>query len=339
MTKKMVALVTGGAGGIGSEICKELAHKGHQVIAGYHPTEEESAKARLKEWKAEGMHIDIASGDVASFASCAAMAKSIQQKFDPVQILVNCAGITRDKTLKKMTEDDWNAVLNVDLNSLFNVTKQFVDGMTDAGYGRIINISSVNGKKGQFGQTNYSAAKAGVHGFTMALAQEVARKGVTVNSVSPGYTETPMTKAIPEDVSQQINRIGGARLGQIPDIGGEGQVLSPARALHIHQHGDERDIFDDDAHLLARRDKDKAVRVLTQNGREQPDEFLAADRRALMEPGAVARDANVDIAAVRRVPLFDRRQSAARRSLALQAGYTDQKTAFVRHDRCVSVLG
>jgi acetoacetyl-CoA reductase len=204
MTKRMVALVTGGVGGIGSAICQELTHKGYDVIAGYHPAESKHAQEKLKEWKAAGLPIDIAEGDVASFSSCADMAKEITKKHGAVQCIVNCAGITRDKTLKKMTEEDWHAVLNVDLNSLFNVTKQFIDSMTETGYGRVINISSVNGKKGQFGQTNYSAAKAGVHGFTMALAQEVARKGVTVNSVSPGYTETPMTKAIPEEITQQI---------------------------------------------------------------------------------------------------------------------------------------
>ena len=162
------------------------------------------------------------------------MAKTIQQKHGTVQVLVNCAGITRDKTLKKMTEDDWNAVLNVDLNSLFNVTKQFIDGMTEAGFGRVVNISSVNGKKGQFGQTNYSAAKAGVHGFTMALAQEVARKGVTVNSVSPGYTETAMTKAIPVDVSEQIvSQIPVGRMAQPEEIAYVVGFLADKRAGYV----------------------------------------------------------------------------------------------------------
>lgn len=202
--KKRIALVTGGVGGIGSAICRELAAKGMKVIAGYHPAEAEAAEARLKEWQGEQLDIALAAGDVTSFSSCAAEAKDIVEKHGTVDVLVNCAGITRDKTLKKMTEDDWNAVIGVDLNSLFNVTKQFIDAMTDNGWGRIVNISSVNGKKGQFGQTNYSAAKAGVHGFTMALAQEVARKGVTVNSISPGYTETAMTKAIPPEITQQI---------------------------------------------------------------------------------------------------------------------------------------
>ncbi|HCS23839.1 MAG TPA: acetoacetyl-CoA reductase [Alphaproteobacteria bacterium] len=233
MTKKL-ALVTGGVGGIGSAICAELAQKGYSVLAGYHPAEEENAKKRLAEWQAAGVDINIISGDVASFASCEQMAATIREKHGTVQALVNCAGITRDKTLKKMTEADWNAVLNVDLNSLFNVTKQFIDGMTDAGFGRVVSISSVNGKKGQFGQTNYSAAKAGVHGFTMALAQETARKGVTVNSVSPGYVETAMTKAIPQDISDQIvAQIPMGRMAQPEEIAYVVGVLCDDRAGYI----------------------------------------------------------------------------------------------------------
>lgn len=233
MTKKL-ALVTGGVGGIGSAICAELVQKGYRVLAGYHPAEEDNAKKRLAEWQAAGVDINIISGDVASFASCEQMAATIREKHGAVQVLVNCAGITRDKTLKKMTEADWNAVLNVDLNSLFNVTKQFIDGMTDAGFGRVVNISSVNGKKGQFGQTNYSAAKAGVHGFTMALAQETARKGVTVNSVSPGYVETAMTKAIPQDISDQIvAQIPMGRMAQPEEIAYVVGVLADDRAGYI----------------------------------------------------------------------------------------------------------
>ena len=234
MTKKIVALVTGGVGGIGSAICEEFIQKGYHVVAGYHPGEEAHAKEKMAQWQDAKASADIVSGDVSSFSSCADMAKTIQQKYGVVQVLVNCAGITRDKTLKKMTEDDWNAVLNVDLSSLFNVSKQFVDGMTDAGYGRVINISSVNGKKGQFGQTKYSAAKAGVHGFTMALAQEVARKGVTVNSVSPGYTETVMTKAIPIDVTQQIvAQIPVGRMAQPEEIAYVVGFLADKRAGYI----------------------------------------------------------------------------------------------------------
>lgn len=224
------ALVTGGVGGIGSAICAELAAKGIRVFAGYHPMEQAAADARLAGWKSAGLPIEIVSGDVASFASCADMAK----KTGAVDILVNCAGITRDKTLKKMTEDDWNAVINVDLTSLFNVTKQYVEAMTEKGFGRIINISSVNGKKGQFGQTNYSAAKAGVHGFTMALAQEVVRKGVTVNSISPGYVETAMTKAIPADVSAAIvAQIPAGRMGTPEEIAYTVSFLADARAGYI----------------------------------------------------------------------------------------------------------
>jgi acetoacetyl-CoA reductase len=231
---KRVALVTGGVGGIGSAICTELAAKGFKVIAGYHPAEEKTAQEKLKEWKDAGIDADIASGDVSNFASCAESAKAILAKHGKVDVLVNCAGITRDKTLRKMTETDWQAVLDVDLNSLFNVTKQYIDGMNDRGYGRIVNISSVNGKKGQFGQTNYSAAKAGVHGFTMALAQEVARKGITVNSVSPGYVETPMTKAIPADISKQIvDQIPLARMAQPDEVAYVVGFLCDDRAGYI----------------------------------------------------------------------------------------------------------
>ena len=211
MTK--TAVVTGGVGGIGSAICEELARKGFTVVAGYHPAEEDNALKRVKEWQDAGLAISVLPFDVTNFAECAAAAQKIEADYGPVGALVNCAGITRDKTLKKMGEDDWHAVIDVDLNSLFNVTKHYIEGMTERGYGRIVNISSVNGKKGQFGQTNYSAAKAGVHGFTMALAQETARKGVTVNSVSPGYVETSMTGAIPADISTQI--IAGIPMGRM----------------------------------------------------------------------------------------------------------------------------
>jgi acetoacetyl-CoA reductase len=216
---KRVALVTGGIGGIGAAIVDELAvGKNHKVWAGYHPAEEEAAQAKLKEWKARGHDIDIVPGDVGQYASCAEMAK----KTGPVDVLVNCAGITKDSTFKKMTEDQWYAVILVDLSSVYNVTKQYIDAMTEQNFGRVINISSVNGKKGQFGQTNYSAAKAGIHGFTMALAQEVARKGVTVNSVSPGYTATPMTKAIDPKVAEQI-------VAQIP----MGRMARPEEIAHV----------------------------------------------------------------------------------------------------------
>jgi len=202
-----VALVTGGIGGIGSEICTRLAQDGCTVIANHIPQE----TAQAETWKAEriaaGLKVDIISGDVSSFEDSARMIAEIVAKHGPIEVLVNCAGITRDTTFKKMTAVQWQAVINVNLNSVFNVTRQVWDGMLERGYGRVVNISSVNGQRGQFGQTNYSAAKAGMHGFTMALAQEGAAKGITVNTVSPGYVDTPMTLAMDEGVRNKI--IGG----------------------------------------------------------------------------------------------------------------------------------
>ncbi len=234
MTTKTLALVTGGVGGIGSAICAELVQRGYQVLAGYHPSEEARAREKQKEWQAAGLDIGIVVGDVSSFAACVEMAKTIKEKFGTVQVLVNCAGITRDKTLKKMDEADWAAVLHTNLDSVFNVTKQFIDGMTEAGFGRIVNISSVNGKKGQFGQANYSAAKAGMHGFTMAVAQETARKGVTVNCVSPGYTNTAMMKAIPADVLKGIvDQVPMQRLAEPEEIAYVVGFLADRRAGYI----------------------------------------------------------------------------------------------------------
>lgn len=199
-----IALVTGGTGGIGTEICKQLDKQGRQVVAGYLPTEEQAAISWQAALHAEGPRIQLAAGDVSSFESSADMVRDVQERVGPIDILVNCAGITQDKTLQKMEKEQWQAVLNTNLDSVFNVTRCVLDDMIDRGFGRIVNISSVNGQKGQFGQTNYSAAKAGVHGFTMALAQEVASKGVTVNSVSPGYVDTEMTRAMPEEIREAI---------------------------------------------------------------------------------------------------------------------------------------
>ena len=203
MTRK-IALVTGGTGGIGTEICRELCDRGRQVIAGYLPEDEEAARQWQAQLLAEDCQVDIVAGDVASYESCQAMVEQVEDRFGPIEILVNCAGITRDRTLRKMEENHWRAVISTNLDSVFNVTRHVVDGMIERRFGRVVNISSVNGQKGQFGQTNYSAAKAGIHGFTMALAQEVARKGVTVNTISPGYVETTMTSAVPEEIRDQI---------------------------------------------------------------------------------------------------------------------------------------
>ena len=219
MTKK-VALVTGGMGGIGTVICKRLARSGCRVVANCLPGDE-----RKEEWVAamrgEGHDVLAAEGNVEDFDDCAAMVARVQGGVGPVDILVNNAGITRDGVLKRMAPADWYAVINTNLNSVFNVTRQVVEGMAERGWGRIINMSSVNALKGQFGQTNYSAAKAGMHGFTKALAQEVVKKGVTVNTVSPGYVLTDMVRAINPDILKQIvAQIPMGRLAEPEEIAG-----------------------------------------------------------------------------------------------------------------------
>ena len=208
-----VALVTGGIGGIGSEICKALIGQGRKVYATHLLAETDKATVWQQEMASEGFEVDILAVDVASFDSCAAMVRKIESEAGSVAVLVNCAGITRDTTFRKMDEEFWRSVIDVNLNSVFNVTRQVINGMLEGGFGRIVNISSINGQKGQFGQTNYSASKAGIHGFTMALAQDTARKGVTVNSVSPGYIETSMTLAVPEEVRNTI--VAGVPTGRM----------------------------------------------------------------------------------------------------------------------------
>jgi acetoacetyl-CoA reductase len=200
---RRVAFVTGGMGGIGGAICRRLALAGHTIVAGCLPGYE-----KKEEWlgamRHDGFKVHAAEGDVADFESCAGMFYNVRSVVGDIDILINNAGITRDSLFKRMTERDWNEVINTNLNSVFNVTRQVIDGMVERGWGRIVNISSVNAIKGQFGQTNYSAAKAGMAGFSKALAQEVVRKGVTVNTVSPGYVETDMVKAIRAEVREQI---------------------------------------------------------------------------------------------------------------------------------------
>ncbi|MFN4265925.1 MAG: acetoacetyl-CoA reductase [Aquabacterium sp.] len=197
-----VAYVTGGMGGIGTAICQRLHKDGFKVIAGCGPSRDYNKW--LDEQKALGYTFYASVGNVAEWDSTVEAFKKVKAEHGPVDVLVNNAGITRDGMFRKMTKADWDAVMDTNLNSMFNVTKQVIDDMVDRGWGRIVNISSVNGEKGQFGQTNYSAAKAGMHGFTMALAQEVANKGVTVNTVSPGYIGTEMVRAIRQDVLDKI---------------------------------------------------------------------------------------------------------------------------------------
>ena len=197
-----IAYVTGGMGGIGTAICQRLATEGYLVIAGCGPSRDYNKW--LAEQKAAGFAFHASVGNVADWQSTVEAFAKVREEHGNPDIVVNNAGITRDGLFRKMSLDDWRAVIDTNLNSMFNVTKQVLDGMLEKGWGRIINISSVNGQKGQFGQTNYSTAKAGLHGFTMALAQEVASKGVTVNTVSPGYIATDMVKAIRQDVLDKI---------------------------------------------------------------------------------------------------------------------------------------
>jgi acetoacetyl-CoA reductase len=218
---KRVAVVTGGMGGLGEAICIKLAQMGYQVIATHSPGNAKVAEW-LKEMKGRGFEMRAEQVDVSDFESCGKAVAKIQSEVGPVDVLVNNAGITRDMTFKRMGNVDWDAVLRTNLYSVFNMTKPVCDGMVDRGWGRIINISSINGQKGAFGQTNYSAAKAGMHGFTKALALEVARKGVTVNTISPGYIATKMVLAVPKEVldSKIIPQIPVGRLGKPEEIAG-----------------------------------------------------------------------------------------------------------------------
>lgn len=212
-----VALVTGGTGGIGSTICDRLAQMGCRVATTYR--NEEKAKAWQAAKKEAGLDMTILHCDVSDFEQCQAVIAQVESDLGPIDILVNNAGITRDGVLKKMELGQWQAVIANNLDSVFNMTRPLIAGMAERGWGRVINISSVNGQKGQFGQANYSAAKAGMHGFTMAVAQEVARKGVTVNTVSPGYIGTDMVMAVPEEVRNKIiAQIPVGRLGKPEEI-------------------------------------------------------------------------------------------------------------------------
>ena len=215
---KRIAYVTGGMGGIGTAICQRLCKEGHTVIAGCGPGS--TRKDRwLAEMRSEGFDIHASEGNVADWESTRRAFEIARAEVGPIDILVNNAGITRDSVFQKMTSEAWHAVIETNLNSLFHVTKQVIDGMLERGWGRIVNISSVNGQKGQFGQTNYSTAKAGIHGFTMALAQEVAGRGVTVNTVSPGYIGTEMVRSIkPERLEKIVSGIPVKRLGEPGEI-------------------------------------------------------------------------------------------------------------------------
>jgi acetoacetyl-CoA reductase len=229
-----IALVTGGMGGLGEAICVKLEKMGLKVVVTYSPGNTKY-QDWLKEMEGAGHKFNAYPCDVSDFDSCQKMIAAVNKDLGPVDILINNAGITRDMTFKKMTKVDWDAVIKTNLDSVFNVTKPVVDGMVERGWGRVINVSSVNGQKGAFGQTNYSAAKAGMHGFTKALAYEVARKGVTVNTISPGYIGTKMVLAIPKDVldSKIIPQIPMGRLGKPDEVAGLCAYLASDEAAFL----------------------------------------------------------------------------------------------------------
>ena len=218
MTRR-IALVTGAMGGLGTAICKALAQNGLTVVANclpnFAPRDEWLAKMR-----SEGFDFQVAEADVSDYEACEALVRRIEVEHGPVDVLVNNAGITRDSMFRKMHKEQWDAVMATNLDSLFNVTHPVLAGMADRGWGRVINISSVNGVKGQFGQANYSAAKAGVIGFTKSIAAEVAKKGVTVNAIAPGYIATDMVLAMKQELRDAIvATVPMGRLGRPEEIG------------------------------------------------------------------------------------------------------------------------
>ena len=229
-----VALITGGMGGLGEAICIKMAALGYKVVTTHSP-----GNTKVEEWLKNmnnmGYGFKAYPCDVTDFESAKACVEAVTREVGPVDVLVNNAGITRDMTFKKMTKADWDAVMGTNLDSVFNMTKQVMDGMVERKWGRIVNVSSVNGQKGAFGQTNYSAAKAGMHGFTKALALEVAKQGVTVNTISPGYIGTKMVTAIPQDIldSKILPQIPVGRLGKPEEIAGLVAYLASDEAAFV----------------------------------------------------------------------------------------------------------
>ena len=229
-----VALVTGGMGGLGEAVCIKLAALGFKVVTTYSP-----GNVKVQDWlkmmNNMGYGFKAYPCDVTDFDSAHDCVETVAREVGPVDVLVNNAGITRDMTFKKMTKADWDAVIHTNLDSVFNMTKQVLDGMTERKWGRVINVGSVNGQKGAFGQTNYSAAKAGMHGFTKALALEVAKQGVTVNTISPGYIGTKMVTAIPQEIldTKILPQIPVNRLGKPEEIAGLVAYLASDEAAFV----------------------------------------------------------------------------------------------------------
>jgi acetoacetyl-CoA reductase len=221
-------------GGLGEAICMKLSLMGFKVVATYSPGNKKSAEW-LADMKKQGHEFHAVEVDVQDFDSCQRAVSHIVSECGPVDVLVNNAGITRDMTFRKMDKGSWDAVMKTNLDSVFNMTKPVIDGMADRAWGRVINVSSVNGQKGAFGQTNYSAAKAGMHGFTKALALEYARKGVTVNTISPGYIGTKMVLAVPKEIldSKIIPQIPVGRLGKPEEVAGLVAYLCSEEAAFV----------------------------------------------------------------------------------------------------------
>ncbi|MGC3964436.1 MAG: acetoacetyl-CoA reductase [Rhodocyclaceae bacterium] len=229
-----IALITGGMGGLGEAICMKMEKLGYKVITTYSPNNQKASEW-LSSMRQQGHDFGAYACDVTDFDSCQACVGKIQKEVGAVDVLVNNAGITRDMTFKKMTKADWDAVMNTNLDSVFNMTKQVMEGMTERKWGRVINVASVNGQKGAFGQTNYSAAKAGMHGFTKALALEVAKHGVTVNTISPGYIGTKMVTQIPAEIleSKILPQIPISRLGKPEEVAGLVAYLASDEAAFL----------------------------------------------------------------------------------------------------------
>jgi len=231
---KRTALITGGMGGLGDAIVTSLHEAGHRMLVTASPTNQRT-QAWLSAKHRAGVQVDAYPMDVRDFESCASTLKRIRQDAGPIDILINNAGVTRDGTLRRLSQADWETVLRTNLDSAFNVTKPLLDDMVDRRWGRIINIASVNGQRGQYGQTNYAAAKAGLHGFTMSLALELARYGITVNTVSPGHLDTQMVASIPKEVLERsiLPQIPLGRLGQPREIAALVAFMTSEEASYI----------------------------------------------------------------------------------------------------------
>ena len=309
-----VALVTGGTRGIGEAISKALKTAGYKVAASYAGNDEAAQKFK----GATG--IAVFKWDVSSFEACAEGTKKVESELGPVDILVNNAGITRDTMFHRMTPEHWNAVINTNLGSLFNMTRQVIDGMRERNFGRIVNISSINGQKGQMGQVNYSAAKAGEIGFTKALAQENAKKGITVNAICPGYIATEMVKAVPKDVLEKsiLPHIPLGRLGE-PDEIARCVAVSCLRRCELHHR------FDADGEW-------RAVHGLTALG-DQPGDQLrgASSNPANSKPGATVQPTSVQSPRLSAACHSPAGTIACGRSPAARSG--PRRTTICRHHR------